>query len=75
MPSEADQKRLRSEETYEENTSTIMITANQKEMIPLIRQTQQVKYKGVVYDTNYKGLYVSERPLDNIPEKSAADVH
>jgi len=52
MPREADRKRLRSEETHEENTPTIMITANQKEMIRLIRQTQQVKCKGVVYDTN-----------------------
>jgi len=74
MPSETDRKRSRSEETYEENTPTIMITTNQKEMIRLIRQTQQVKCEGVVYDTNYKGLYVSEKPLDNIPEKSASDV-
>jgi len=74
MPSEVDRKRLRSEETHEENTPTIMITTNQKEMIRLIRQTQQVKCEGVVYDTNYKGLYVSVKPLDNIPEKSAADV-
>ena len=74
MPSEVDRKRLRSEETNQEKTPTIMITANQKEMIRLIRQTQQIKYEGIVYDTNYKGLYVSEKPLDNIPEKSATDI-
>ena len=70
MPSETDRKRLRSEDTNEESTPTIMITADQKEMIRLIRQTQQIKCEGIVYDTNYKGLYVSEKSLDNIPDKS-----
>jgi len=70
MPSETDRKRLRSEDTNEASTPTIMITADQKEMIRLIRQTQQIKCEGIVYDTNYKGLYVSEKSLDNIPDKS-----
>jgi len=74
MPKEVDLKRLRSEETNEESTPTIMITADQKEMIRLIRQTQKIKCEGVVYDTNYKELYVSEKSLDNIPEKSPADI-
>jgi len=52
MPSETDRKRLRSEDTNEASTPTIMITADQKEMIRLIRQTQQIKCEGIVYDTN-----------------------
>ena len=51
-----------------------MITTDKKEMIRLIRQKQQIKCDGVVYNTNYKGLYVSEKALDNIPEKSSADI-
>ena len=57
----------------EKITRTILIITD-KELIQLIKKDSVVKCETVVYETNYKDIYIFENNLDKVKDKDATDI-
>ena len=58
----------------EDDTPTVLVSTNKNEAIRLIRKERKTKCDGLVYTTNYKGLYVGSRKLELAKTVALSDV-
>ena len=74
IPNDYNKVQKRSKPIEEKDTPTVLVTREREELIRLIKKDSKIKCGAVVYETNYKGIYVTTNTLEKAKEKDATNI-
>ena len=65
---------MRTQASQQQNTPEILVTKDNQELIRLIKKEPKIKCASAVYETNYKGIYVAEKNIEEASDKDVTDI-